>query len=324
MVKIGHLMTGAAFAGLVLAPAFAQAADMKHVGVGILVTISPTTTALQGAQDELKKEGWVEGKNITYETQNAQNDFPTMRQIGQKFANENLDLILAFGTVVSQNMYAATKTTPIVFSTVSDPIGAKLADSLDHPGHNLSGSRLFPDFHAIVGLITQIQPNAKKIGTIYTTAEPNSVAQVAVLKQELESRGMTLNGKVALNSNDVLGAAQALVGQCDALLLIQDNNSVSNIATVTKVASDAKLPLYASDTDAAQHGPIASIGANVYQIGVAAGTVAGKVLKGQKVGDIPIVQVPATDIVVNESAAAKMGVKIPADIVAKAAVKVPG
>jgi len=201
---------------------------------------------------------------------------------------------------------------------VSDPLGAELIKDMQKPGGNVTGLSDMSPVADHVALIKEITPNAKSIGFIYNTAEANSVSTLAALKAEAEKAGLTIVESVATKSAEVQGAARALVGRADVIYVPTDNTIVSAFEAAVGVAEEAKIPLYAGDTDSVNRGALAALGFNYFDVGKQTGEIVVRVLKGEKPGDIPVRVAAGTDLVINKKAAAKMGVTFPESITSRA------
>jgi putative ABC transport system substrate-binding protein len=213
---------------------------------------------------------------------------------------------------------AATSEIPVVFTAVTDPLGAKLVSDLQKPGANVTGMSDLSPIAKHLELIKEVTPNAKKIGVPFNPGEANAVTLVDLLKSEGAKMGYEIVEAPAPKSSDVLAAAQSLVGKSDVIYVPTDNTIVSALEAVIQVGADNKLPVFAGDTDSVKRGAIAAIGFNYYDVGRQTGQIVARVLKGEKPGDIAVQGVEITELYVNPGAAAQMGVELSSDIIGKA------
>jgi len=213
---------------------------------------------------------------------------------------------------------AATKDIPVIFTAVTDPVGAKLVADPKKPGGNVTGVTDLSPIAQHLDLIARITPNAKRIGVIYNPGEANSVTLVGLVKEHAPAHGMTIVEAAAPRSNDVLAAARSLVGKVDAVYVPTDNTVVSALEGVIKTGIENKLPIYAGDTDSVPRGAIAALGFNYYDVGRQTGKIVARVLKGEKPGDIAVEGIEKTELAVNPKSAEAMGVTLPADLIAEA------
>lgn len=304
----------AASAALILP---AKAADVS-VAVTAIVEHPALDAVRDGVKDALAAAGYKEGENLKFTYQSAQGNPATAAQIARQFAGDGPDVIVPISTPSAQAVVSATHDIPVVFTAVSDPLGAQLVKNMDKPGGNVTGLSDMSPVAEHVALIKEILPSAKTIGFLYNSGEANSVSLLAVLKVEAENAGLKIVESAATKSADVQGAARALVGRADAIYVPTDNTIISALEGAVTVAGEAKLPLFTADTDSVARGSLAALGFNYYDVGKQTGDVVVRVLKGEKVGDIPVKVAVGTDLVVNKQAAAAMGVALPEAVLKRA------
>lgn len=221
----------------------ATAAD-KSVAITQIVEHPALDAATKGVKDELAAAGYVEGKNLKWSFESAQGSPVTAAQIAKKFVGDAPDVIVAVATPSAQTVAASTKTIPLVFSAVTDPVGAKLVASLAKPGANVTGVSDMSPIAAHMALIKRIHPSAKRLGVVYNPGEANSVSLVTLVKAEGPKAGMAVVEAAANKSGEVLSAARSLVGKVDAIYVPTDNTVVSAFEAVVKVGMDAKIPVF--------------------------------------------------------------------------------
>ena len=244
--------------------------------------------------------------------------FPFVAQIARQFVGEGPTVIVPISTPSAQAVVSATKDIPVVFTAVSDPLGAQLVKDMDKPGGNVTGLSDLSPVAEHLALIKEILPNVKTIGYLYNSGEANSVSLLAVLKAEAEKAGLTVVESAATKSAEVQGAARALVGRADAIYIPTDNTIISALEGAVAVAEEAKLPLFTADTDSVSRGAIAALGFNYKDVGKQTGEIVVRILKGENPGDIAVKVAAGTDLVINKAAAAKMGVTLPESVVGRA------
>jgi putative ABC transport system substrate-binding protein len=296
----------------------AKAADTVTVAVTAIVEHPALDAARKGILDALTAAGYKEGQNLKFVFQSAQGNPATAAQIARQFAGDNPNVIVPISTPSAQAVVSSTHDIPVVFTAVSDPVGAQLVKNMDKPGGNVTGLSDMSPVAEHIALIKEILPNVKKIGYLYNSGEANSVSLLAVLKSEAAKAGLTIVESAATKSADVQGAARALVGRVDAIYIPTDNTIISALEGAVAVAEESKLPLFTADTDSVSRGSIAALGFNYYDVGKQTGDVVIRVLKGENPGDIPVKIATGSDLVVNKTAAAKMGVTIPDSVLKRA------
>ncbi|MFZ5789634.1 MAG: ABC transporter substrate-binding protein [Pseudomonadota bacterium] len=296
----------------------AQAADQVFVAVTAIVEHPALDAVRDGVRDELKAEGYEEGKNLKFVYESAQGNPATAAQIARKFVGEKPDVIVPISTPSAQTAVAATQDIPIVFTAVTDPLDAKIVSNMEKPGGNVTGMSDFAPIAKHLALIREIMPNAKTLGMPYNPGEANGVALLNAVKKEAPALGFAVVEAPAPKSSDVLAATQSLVGKADAIYVSTDNQIVSAFESVVKVGVDNKIPVFAGDTDSVARGAVAALGFNYYDVGRQTGKMVVRVLKGEKPGDMPVESVETTELFVNPGAAEKMGITIPDAVVARA------
>ncbi|WP_313532732.1 ABC transporter substrate-binding protein [Shinella sp.] len=307
---------------LALAATVAISLPAKAEEVAVAVTAIVEHPALDAARDGVKEAleaaGYKEGENLKFIYESAQGNPATAAQIARQFVGEDPTVIVPISTPSAQAVVSATKDIPVVFTAVSDPLGAQLVTDMDKPGGNVTGLSDLSPVAEHLALIKEILPNAKTIGFLYNSGEANSVSLLAVLKAEAEKAGLTVVESAATKSAEVQGAARALVGRADAIYVPTDNTIISALEGAVSVAEEAKLPLFTADTDSVSRGAIAALGFNYKDVGKQTGEIVVRILKGENPGDIAVKVAAGTDLVVNKGAAAKMGVTLPEALVGRA------
>jgi len=294
------------------------AADNKSVLVTAIVEHPALDAIRDGVKDELKSEGFEAGKNLKWEYQSAQGNTGTAAQIARKFVGDNPDAVVAIATPSAQALVAATKTIPVVYSGVTDPVAAQLVKDWKASGTNVTGVSDLLELNKQIELIKQVVPHAKRVGMVYNPGEANSVVVVRALKELLAKSGLTLVEAAAPRSVDVGSAAKSLIGKVDVIYTNTDNNVVSAYEALVKVGNDAKIPLVASDTDSVKRGAIAALGVNYYDLGRQTGKLVARILKGEKPGDIPSETSSKLELFVNSTAAQKQGVTLSPELIKSA------
>ncbi len=305
-------------AGLLICSSSAVLAGDKHVAITQIVEHPALDAARKGIKDALAKAGFTAGKTLKWSFESAQGSGVTASQIAKKFVGDAPDVIVAIATPSAQTVAAATKSIPVVFTAVTDPVGAKLVKNWQKPGGNITGISDMSPIAAHMKLVKDIAPKAKRLGVIYNPGESNSVSLMKVIKVEAPKLGLTIVEAAATKSGEVLQSARSLVGKVDAIYVPTDNTVVSAFEAVVKVGKDAKIPVFAGDTDSVKRGAVAALGFNYYDLGLQTGEIVVKVLNGAKPGDIPVAAVTKLELFVNPGAAKAMGASIPESLIASA------
>jgi len=264
------------------------AEKMLKIGITQIVDHPALNAVRDGFIDEMATQGYIKNENIVYDVQNAQGDMATANTIAQKFVSEKVDLVLSIATPTSQAAVNATTTIPIVFSAVTDPVGAGLVKDLENSGNNVTGISDLTPVRKQFELIKEILPGAKNVGTLYNPAEANSVLTNELAKEACVELGLELIEATVSSSVDVLMAARSLVGRVDAIYVSTDNATVSALDAVVQVTNENNIPLILADPTTLEKGGLVALGFNYYQHGRQTAPIVIKILKGTKPSDIPV------------------------------------
>lgn len=305
-------------ASVLAAASFVQAAETHVVAITQIVEHPALDSAYEGVKDELAERGYVEGENIRFMHESAQGNTGIAAQIARKFVGESPDVIVAIATPSAQTVAAAARDIPVVFSAVTDPVGAKLVQSWEAPGANITGVSDMLPIEKHLDLLQRLVPGAKRIGTVYNPGEANAVALIELIEESMEARDLVLVKAAATKTSEVLGAARSLVGKADAIYLTTDNTVISAAEAVISAGERAKIPVFAADTATVDRGAVAALGFNYYNHGRQTGAMVARILEGARPADIPVETMETLDLFVNPEAATRMGMVIADDIIAEA------
>jgi putative tryptophan/tyrosine transport system substrate-binding protein len=295
---------------------------MVKIGISQIVTHPALDSTRQGVIDGMAAEGYIEGENVVFDYQTSENDMTLVASIAQKFVSDKVDAIVSIATPDSQASVKAAQGTgiPVVFSAVTDPVGAGLVvDWKSHADENVTGVSDMIVVSDDVDVILKIVPGVKKLGTIYNSGEDNSVFLTAKLREACDERGIEVVEATVSTSAEVLTAAQSLVGKVDAVWIGTDNMVVSGLEALIKVCEDNDIPFFPADEPSIERGGIAAYGFNYYDLGVQTGKMLARVLKAGEANQIAVEKGAIISLSINTAAAERMGVTIPADILSGAA-----
>ena len=243
-------------------------------------------TSREGFLAELRDTGFIDQVEILY--QNAQNDPSLLAPIVNNFVNERVDLIHTI-TTPRRRQLRASPDIPVLFSAVRDPLAAKLIDSFEAPGGNITGSSHYQPASEQAALILDVFPNARRVGVVYNAGEDNSVAQVLNLRESARENGIALVERTVSQSVEVQQATESLVGQVDVIFVPTDNTVVAGLEGMILAASRAKLPVIAADVDTVARGALAAYGADFFKLGRLTAQQAISILRdGVNPGSIPV------------------------------------
>lgn len=307
---------------LLSTPALAQEKKMVTIGVTKIATHAALDADEKGFEAGLASVGFKEGVNVRYVRMNAEGDLAKAQAIAKQFADEKVSLIHSIATPTTQAVVKLHKTIPVVFSSITDPVSAGIVPKDSAPGKktgtNLTGVSDQWPVALQMEIYAKMLPNAKRWGTIYNPAEPNSVIHIKGMHTAAKNLGLTLVEVHVDNSKAVAQAAASLVGKIDAITITSDNTAVADLTSIVKLCNEKKIPLFAGDVDSVAAGAVAAYGLDYYLVGYSAGKKAGLILKGSKPGDIPWGPVEKFSLVINQKAAALQGVALTAEFLNKA------
>ncbi len=320
MKKISKIAFLAVAASVALSTA--QAADMKKVAISTIVEVPALTDTKKGILEGLAEKGFVEGKNMEVDYQNANGNMPTQQQIAKKFIGNNPDLIIPITTPTSQAMVAGSKTIPIVFATVTDPIKAQLISKYEKPGGNVTGVSDAAPIGPQLDLFQEMVPGLKKLGFIYNPGLDNALATLGWVKEQGAPRGISVVESPAPTTNEVILATKKLIGKVDAIYIPNDTTIVAALEAIIKIAQDVDMPVFTGETGGVTRGAAASVGLDYVEVGRVTGRMAADVLNGKSPGDIDaVIAYKVVDkfiVAVNVGSAKKMGMTIPKSVMDRA------
>ena len=285
--------------------------DVFRIGISQFITHQSLDATREGFVDELAKQGYVDGKNIEIDLQNAQGEQRNLKTISQQLA-ESSDVVLAIATPSAQSLANTTQTTPVIFSAVTDPVSAKLVESREHPGGNVTGTsdQSSDAILTQINLIKKVLPKAKTIGILYTQSEPNSVVQKDEAKHLLEEKGFTVVEKTILDSNNVKAAAESLMAEVDMVFVPTDNIISSTMETVKQVSIKHKVPVFGGSTEMIAVGGLYNYGTNYEELGRQTARMLVRVLKGEKPENIAVELPEKLELHTNQEMADALGIDI--------------
>lgn len=296
------------------APAAAEG-EVYTVGICQLVQHVALDAATQGFKDALTE---ALGDKVQFVEQNAANDIPTCATIVNGFVSDGVDLILANATPALQAAVAATDSIPILGTAVTEyGVALDIKDFNGTVGGNVSGTSDLAPLDQQAAMILELFPDAKKVGILYCSAEPNSVYQSDVVKAELEKSGITVSVYTFADSNDVAAVTATACDENDVLYIPTDNTAASCTEAINNVAEPAGVPIIAGEEGICAGCGVATLSINYYDLGVTTGKMAAKILTGEaNISEMPIEYFPDPVKKYNPAICEALGITVPEDYVA--------
>lgn len=255
----------------------------KSIGI-IEYAVNPSLDNCHtGFMKGLEESGYVEGKNLTVDFQNAQADPSTARTLANTMVAKKYDMVMGIATPAAMALYGAAKSTktPVIFTSVTDPLAAGIVKSLKEPGVNCTGSSDVLPLEDQMKMIRAILPKAKKIGILHTTSEPNSTSSLKVFQELAPKYGFEIVDIGVTGSSDVEPAMKALVAKgVDCVNNFTDNNVVNHLPALLQASNGAKIPIFGSEVEQVKDGCLASVSIDFISLGEETGKMAAKVLDG--------------------------------------------
>ena len=287
-------------------------ASSKKVKIGIAKILQHVAldSVEQGVIDAIKDAGF----DAEFDLQNANGDVNTAKQIASQFKDEKVDAAVGIATPVALSLADTLTETPVIFGTVTDPLGAGLVKTLEHGDRNVTGmsdelpsAEHIKTFAKIAGI--------KTLGYIYTASEDNSVSALNLVKKGCEEAGLALIVQSISNSSEVKQAAEAIVNRVDGIYLSTDNTVFSALPSLVGVFNKAKKPVFSGDVTGAKNGGcFMAQGFNYYKAGRATGEMVVQILNGAKPSELPVrfmTKPEDSDLLFDLDAAAECGITIP-------------
>jgi putative tryptophan/tyrosine transport system substrate-binding protein len=263
-----------------------------------------------GIIEGLKKRGYEDGKNITIVFKNANGDPSLTLPIAEEFVRMNPSVIVPISTPSSLSVAKATKTIPVVFSGVTDPVGTGLVANLQHPGGNITGVSDQWPFEAQVAAFLRVFPKAHRIGMLYTRGDDVSKIGVDAMTELSKKLGFELRLSPVSQGSDIYPSAVALLRDVDTIYTGIDHLILENLDGLVKAAREARKPLFGGESGSVEKGGVLALSINMTSFGDLTAEQVVKVLGGQKPGDIPVAVVTNGDLLVNKAAATQFGLDL--------------
>lgn len=318
----GSGTSGNETAGTQAGEAQAASGESYNIGISQFAEHGSLDNCREGFLEGLKQAGIEEGKNLTVDYQNAQTDTGTASTIADSFVSAKDDMICAIATPCAASAYNSCMNTdiPVIYTAVSDPVAAGLANEDGTNVGNVTGSSDVLPVEEQLKMIRALMPDAKKIGILYTTSEANSCSTIKEYKELAGKYDFEIVDTGINTPADIELAATDLVTKADCLCNLTDNTVVNALQTVLDKANTAGIPVFGSEIEQVKAGCVASMGIDYYQLGIETGAMAAKILKGETTAvDTPFISASKAELYVNTAAAEKIGMKLDENYVKDAA-----
>lgn len=291
------------------------------IGINQFAVHGSLDNCREGFLEGLAENGFVEGQNLTVLEENAQADPGLAAQISTNFAGQNVDLICAIATPSAQSAYSVGRKSdiPVIYTAVTDPIAAELANDDKTPVGEVTGTSDKLPVEQQLEMIRAILPDAKKIGIMYTTSEVNSASTLAEYKEKAADYGFEIVESGVSSTADIPLAADSLLEQVDCLNNLTDNTVVASLPLILSKANAKNIPVFGSEIEQVKIGCLAAMGLDYVDLGKQTGRMAAEVLKGEKkASEMSFEVIEAAAFYGNTKVAEDLGITFPEDLTANA------
>ena len=312
---ISALLVAAAVGVMTVCPVGAEESQTYNVGICQLVQHVALDAATEGFKDALTDKL---GDAVTFDEQNAQGDSNTCSTIINSFVSNDVDLILANATPALQAAAAGTDTIPILGTAVTEyGVALGLDDFNGTVGGNISGTSDLAPLDQQAAMLQELFPDAKNVGLLYCSAEPNSQYQVDTVKAALEDLGYTCEYYAFSDSNDLSSVVTTAVSESDVIYVPTDNTGASNTEIINNLCLPEQVPVIAGEEGICAGCGVATLSINYYDLGYATGEMAVRILAdGEDISAMPIEYAPKFTKEYNAEICEQLGVTVPDDYVA--------
>ncbi len=291
------------------------------IGINQFAVHGSLDNCREGFLEGLAENGFVEGQNLTVLEENAQADPGLAAQISTNFAGQNVDLICAIATPSAQSAYSVGRKSdiPVIYTAVTDPIAAELANDDKTPVGEVTGTSDKLPVEQQLEMIRAILPDAKKIGIMYTTSEVNSASTLAEYKEKAADYGFEIVESGVSSTADIPLAADSLLEQVDCLNNLTDNTVVASLPLILSKANAKNIPVFGSEIEQVKIGCLAAMGLDYVDLGKQTGRMAAEVLKGEKkASEMSFEVIEAAAFYGNTKVAEDLGITFPEELTANA------
>ena len=300
----------------------ADADGSYTIGIGQFAEHGSLDNCREGFLEGLAAEGIEEGKNLTVLYQNAQADGGTSAQIANTFAGKNVDLMCGIATPMAQAEYSVAMKSdfPVIFTAVTDPVAAELANADGIPIGEITGTSDKLPVEQQLKMIREILPDAKTIGIMYTTSEVNSESAIAEYKELAPNYDFEIVDSGISSSADIPLAADTLIGKVDCITNLTDNTVVASLPVILSKTSAKNIPVFGSEIEQVKIGCLAAMGLDYVELGKQTGEMAAKVLKGEaKASELNFETIKDAAFYGNTKVAENLGITLPESLTGNAA-----
>ncbi len=298
----------------------ASLASSAKVSISQIIDHPDLNAAHRGLIDGLEAHGYKNGENLELVSQVADGMPAQAAKIARELVSKNPHVLVGIATPSSQALVSATRTIPIVFTAVTDPVGARLVRRLEKPGRNVTGLSDLSPIHQHVELIKSIMSDVDSIGVVYNPGESNAVALISILKIAAQQHGLALHIEPVFTADEVEEKTRIVAAKSDVVYAMTDNTIASAIDSLIQAADSQNTPVVAGTTAYVKNGAVIGAGLDYYQIGLETAEYVTAILEGEKPSKLNVKTPSHSTIKINLDALKKFRITLPSSILNQATI----
>jgi putative ABC transport system substrate-binding protein len=303
--------------------AFAQTAErVRTVGILNILALDDPEAKIRFTifQQAIAKLGWEVGRNLKIETRQVGGDVDRLRRYAAELVALNPDVILTIGSISVGAVQQVTRTIPIVFVNVPDPVGAGFVQNMSHPGGNTTG---FSNFEYSISakwaeLLKQISPRVTRALVLRDSLSAAGIGQFAVIRSVAQPLGVELTPVDVRDEGEIERAMAAFAGTANGGVIVTAGGTAAHRRLIINLVARYKLPTVYPYRYYAVDGGLVTYGPNTHEPVLRAAGYVDRILKGEKPGDMPVQAPTKFELVINLKTAKALGLTIPQTLVARA------
>lgn len=316
-MKLKQTLKAVMAASLLLAGCSSGGADkdVPVVSVAQIVSHPSLNTIRDNFTEQMEELGYKDGETIKLNYADASGEVSNLNSIINQFEDDQSDVIVAIATPTAQAAANVSDSIPVVFSAVSDPVGAKLVKDMEKPGGNITGTCDEVQVDQILGLAKEMVPDMQTVGFLYNASEANSVSNLKKAQEYCDANGLTLIEGTGKDITELETSASVLCEKVDVLFAPNDNTVASAMQALSKTAADANTPFFVGADSMVEDGGLATVGIDYADLGKETANMVDQILKGEKAGDIAVkVFKDDLNVYVNKKVLEKLGMELPESV----------
>lgn len=288
------------------------------IGITQIVEHRALDDTREGFKSALKEEGL--GDTIRFIERNAQGDMATAQMIAEGFKKDNVDMVFAISTPTAQAAFNVIDDIPIMISAVTDPVSAGLANTLERPGSNVSGTSDEAPIAKQLQLLLDLNIEPKTIGFLYSLSEQNAEVQLDMLKKEAAVHGISVEALGVTSVTEVEQGLDVLLSKVDVLYTPTDNLVASSIHLIVHKSLEKNIPILGAEVAHVEAGALLTCGVDYFELGRQTGRMAAKVLKGESIENMAIQKSSSSRISINLQTAKALGIELSEELIGRSEV----